>query len=272
MRLRESVTPREYRLQLAIDMSFWSSEKLKQRINGENLVRPYREARVKNASYELSLGGEVFVTGVDKKTKWTIAPGKQVVIPPGQFANLLTDEVVEVPADALGFISIKFKLKQRGLVNVSGFHVDPGFNDRLIFSVYNAGPRPVVLARGDQSFLLWFADLDQQTADTYKGSTGGSITSLFVDNLQGDIASPQALAERLSKVEGQLRGAKWLAGVVATAVISVLIGRANGWFDGNATTTTTTTTTTIATTSTTLTTSPSPTTAAVPSSSPTASP
>jgi hypothetical protein len=43
-------------------------------------------------------------------------------IPPGQFAFLLTKEVVSVPADALAFISIRVKTKFRGLVNVSGWH------------------------------------------------------------------------------------------------------------------------------------------------------
>ena len=59
---------------------------------------------------------------------------------PGQFAFLLTDEIVEVPDSAMALISIKAKIKWRGLINVSGFHVDPGFKGRLIFSVYNAGP------------------------------------------------------------------------------------------------------------------------------------
>ena len=45
--------------------------------------------------------------------------------PPGQFAFLLTKEVVSVPADALAFISIRVKTKFRGLVNVSGW---PGCN------------------------------------------------------------------------------------------------------------------------------------------------
>jgi dCTP deaminase len=48
---------------------------------------------------------------------------------------------------------MKFKIKQRGLVNVSGFHVDPGYSGKLLFSVYNAGPRSIVLTRGEPVFV-----------------------------------------------------------------------------------------------------------------------
>jgi hypothetical protein len=40
---------------------FWSSETLRQRL--PELIKEYRAERVKHAAYELSLGGEAFVTG-----------------------------------------------------------------------------------------------------------------------------------------------------------------------------------------------------------------
>jgi dCTP deaminase len=106
---------------------FWSTETLKLRLPAEGLVDPYEARFVQNCSYELRLGSEVYVTGEDSKTKRRVEPSDQVRIPPGQFANLLTEETVRIPSDALGLISARFKWKQRGLVNVSGFHVDPGY-------------------------------------------------------------------------------------------------------------------------------------------------
>ena len=49
------------------------------------------------------------------------------MIPPGQFAFLLTAETVTMPDNAIAFISIKARLKFNGLINISGFHVDPGY-------------------------------------------------------------------------------------------------------------------------------------------------
>ena len=83
---------------------------------------------------------QVYTGGLDQLTLMLVQPcsvSQAVIsgalyiipftIPPGQFAFLLTEEVVSVPPDALAFISIRAKTKFRGLVNVSGFHVDPGY-------------------------------------------------------------------------------------------------------------------------------------------------
>lgn len=173
---------------------------MKERLRRERLITPYREERVKNCSYELSLGMQVFVTG-DDETRREIKLGKQIRIPPGQFANLLTEEIVKVPDDALGLISMKFKLKQPGLVNVSGFHVDPGYSGKLLFSVYNAGPQAVPITSGKPAFLLWYCSLDRETSDGYKKPPRMEITDADVKHLGGEVATPQALVKRIEKVE-----------------------------------------------------------------------
>src|SRR5439155_21170679 len=90
-----------------------------------------------------------------------------VTIPPGQFGLLITEEEVITPNDAIAFISVRSHIKFRGLVNVSGFHVDPGYKGKLKFSVYNAGSQTIVLEVGEPAFIIWFADLDRPTKDSY---------------------------------------------------------------------------------------------------------
>ena len=65
-----------------------------------------------------------------------------------------TREEVRIPSNVLAFISIKASVKFDGLVNISGFHVDPGFHGRLKFSVYNAGSQPIFLQIGQPAFDL----------------------------------------------------------------------------------------------------------------------
>src|SRR5437764_1438215 len=108
-------------------MAFWSNETLLRRIQTERIIAEFSEHRVKYCDYELELGNEVFITSGKERTKQIIALGGQIVIPPGQFALLITNEVVHVPNDAFALISIKAGIKFLGLINVSGFHVDPGF-------------------------------------------------------------------------------------------------------------------------------------------------
>lgn len=188
-------------------MSFWSSETLRQRIPAGSLVTPYDARRIKHAAYELSLGNEAYVTSSPTKKKVSLWPGDYVDIPPGQFALLHTAEVIQVPGNALAFISIKAKIKLKGLVNVSGFHVDPGFNGQLVFSVYNAGSRSVLIGCGDPVFLIWFSDLTAPTRDLYSGGYAGQrgIMPQAVMEIDGDIASPAMLADRIRVLESTSR-------------------------------------------------------------------
>lgn len=172
-----------------------------------------------------------------------------------------------VPADALGLISVRFRLKQRGLVNVSGFHVDPGYSGHLLFSVFNAGPRPVVIARGEPAFLLWFASFDEVTRqdDLYKGPPRNGITSEDVMQLQGAIATPQALALRVEELERWrsrvAKGGAVVLGGLVTGVIGLLFTPLGDALKDDKPTTTTTVVTSTTTTTATSATLPASTTA-----------
>src|SRR5207253_11082637 len=125
---------------------------------------------VVTGSYELGVVSEAYGTG--QKRKLQLGEQGHVVIPPGQFALLITEERVRIPPEAIGFISIKSKFKLWGLINVSGFHVDPGFDGKLIFSVYNAGVQDIVISRRTRVFLLWLSSWDEP-GDVYKGKRLG---------------------------------------------------------------------------------------------------
>jgi len=142
---------------------FWGNNELKVRLPA--LITPYDSELLDRATYKLRIGNEVYVspTGVgedtDLKTKRQLKAGDDFQVPPGQFALLVTQEQVTVPEEAIAFISMRARYKFQGLVNVSGFHVDPGFTGRLIFSVFNAGPSSVHLECGEPCFHIWYADL-----------------------------------------------------------------------------------------------------------------
>ena len=200
-------------------MTFWSNERL--RTEGPNLIHPYRFSRISEAAYQLALGPEAYVTSGDVSKKVLLDPGQQLVIPPGQFALLITEERVTIPPDALGLISVKSQFKLHGLVNVSGFHVDPGFSGRLIFSVYNASGKHFAVSRGEELFLLWVAALDQAVPDErlYKGSRRGqeTIPNSDIMAIGREQFSPAAMNDRLGKLEAQQR-------VMLGVLIAILVG------------------------------------------------
>ena len=179
-------------------MSFLGKNSLTKILKHSDVISPFSEERIKNGSYELSLGTQVFQTDSSPRTVKDLKENEKIEIKPGQFALLLTQEYVKIPEDKIAFISIKARIKFKGLINVSGFHVDPGFEGKLLFSVYNAGPSTIVLSQGTSYFPIWFCELTEN--QDYKGNHENQtkIPDEPVEFLsQGDLASPNALSKRI---------------------------------------------------------------------------
>jgi dCTP deaminase len=186
-------------------MAFWSTQTIKSyaRANPE-FIASFNEKRVQQGAYELSLSDQALTTPF--RTSRANPPEDGVLmIAPGQFGLLYTAERVQIPPNVIAFISVRASVKFKGLVNISGFHVDPGYCGHLKFSVYNAGTETVPLGVGDRTFLIWFADLDQATEDPYApphehvGQIG--ITPQDRLRMQTAVPSPQALDQRLKTLE-----------------------------------------------------------------------
>lgn len=188
-------------------MSFWLSQTLVSRL--PNLIEPFDEKQIESASYELRLGEEVYIsplpdTPKEDRKKTLLKEGETEVIPPGQFAFLITLEKISIPRDAIAFISMKFKPKAKGLINVSGFHVDPGYEeDRLIFAVYNAGPLNFHVKYGERLFSIWFADLDAVDERPRKKEGFSSIPTDML-NVPDLVSSLPYLVKRLDKLESKM--------------------------------------------------------------------
>lgn len=189
-------------------MAFWSSQKLKQEL--QTLIDPFDPSAVENASYTLKIGDEIFVTNDHRnfnaqQTRTVLSQNQDFLIPPGQFAFLLTEEIVMVPDYAIAFISIKARYKYKGLVNISGFHVDPGFNGKLLFTLYNAGPTPIHLNCGLPFFLIWYSSLDQRDTDPRDPRSTPDNMHLPIDVLNQisteEIYSLQALTKEFREVD-----------------------------------------------------------------------
>lgn len=215
-------------------MSFWSGEKLEEELANCITTTGYGAENIDCASYTLHVGPEVFITPdhyeptPSQNTKRTLKEKEAFNIPSGQFAFLLTEETVSISNECIAFISMKASTKFKGLVNVSGFHVDPGYRGRLVFSVFNAGPAPIRLQRGMPLFLMWLADLDRPSAKV-KNST--SITELdlkIIDPLHGPIFSPQAISESVKSFRSDIE--KKVSNLTATvSVLGVLITAVAGY-------------------------------------------
>ncbi|MEE4666423.1 hypothetical protein V2J91_12430 [Pseudomonas alliivorans] len=192
---------------------FWSGNKLKDKLPLliETSDGTLDKVKVDHAAISLTIGSEVYITPNnerDPSTKQILDDKRpQFIIPKGQFALLLTAEIVKVPDKVLAFISFKAKYKFKGLINVSGFHVDPGWEGKLTFSVYNAGPTDIVLEKGRPFALIWYADLDDTATEEYARKKGNIITKLDSDkvsDMTGEVFSPFKLRKEIDELKKDL--------------------------------------------------------------------
>ena len=144
-----------------------------------------------------------------------------------QFAFILTKEKVRISKSTIGFISIRASIKFKGLVNVSGFQVNPGHNGNLIFAVFNAGPRHINLREGEDIFSLWIADLDAEVKDDHKdtGKIPSDLSNIPMDvinGISGDALTAYQLDSRIKKVEADHKKLKLLLTRILIGVGSIL--------------------------------------------------
>ena len=174
---------------------------------------------VKKANYDLRLGEDVYVT-TERIPKKLTTMGKDgvVSIEPGEFGILMTHEYIFVPTDLMGFISIRLTHKQKGLVNISGFHVDPGFYGRLMFAVFNAGPNDVPLRYKEPVFMVMFNELTKDGPRVKKSKWTGmkNIPIETLSGLRGTSVSVRNLDERIKRLE-------MVFPIALTGVVSVLV-------------------------------------------------
>lgn len=195
--------------------------------------------------FDLKLGKEAFIS--DNNKPIILGENDYLVIEPGTFALLETEERINMPHDLMGFIAVKFSFKKLGLVNISGFHVDSGYKGKLIFSVYNAGPNDILMQRNKAVFMIFFVSLTNALDEFMEQIKSGSNDLLLDDGelelikskedkiirksgysgipidmmtaIQGNSVSLSRNASRIEKLENNFK----IFGSIALTIIGALI-------------------------------------------------
>ena len=188
-------------------MTFWSGEKL---LKNTSVIDGFDPNRMDTNAFNLRMGDCYFVTGdaddQNDQTKRFLSEGQPFLIPSGQFAYLVTAETVHVPDDAMAFISMRTGIKFKGLINVSGFHVDPGYEGKLVFAAFNASPSPIQICEGDPVFKIWFAGLDVTSSSEhlFEGAGQATIENDLIRGMSKEIYSLQSIAQKFQELENEI--------------------------------------------------------------------
>lgn len=99
-----------------------------------------------NVSYDLRVGGE-YRDHRDVSGK-PLSEDGVIKLLPGATMIVETEEFFHFPNSAFGHVIPRVSLLQKG-ISITSFKVDPGYNGRLLVTVFNLGKRTVQLRRGE---------------------------------------------------------------------------------------------------------------------------
>jgi dCTP deaminase len=201
-------------------MSFLSTQTLKKVLKADGVV-PFDATRLKHGAYEPAVGSEMILTSGTGKID--LSDKRQVPIPPGQLATVLTAETIKIPTNHIGFISLRSSKKREGLINVSGFHVDPGYHGKLTFTLYNAGIADAFIQQGDIIFSLWLSELDSADNSPYTKPGVTNITTELASRYSREWPSPSKLEKDINDTKKTLAVTFGLAASSFGIIVSSLL-------------------------------------------------
>lgn len=119
----------------------------------------------------------------------------------------------------IGFITVRNRFKMQGLVNISGFHVDPTFKGRLRFAVQNVGSTDIRLRYDTPTFTIFFSRVDGNVGDARDEEKEG----LRLEDVQL-LGGGSITLSQMKKDIDRLQMMTWIYGpFVVAAFISLLV-------------------------------------------------
>ena len=117
------------------------------------MIAPFSSARLRPASYQLTLGPDIHIGGEERRLK----KGERVILRPHQVAVVCTAEELWIPRHMIARWSLRVGNIYEGLLWTGGPQVDPGWKGQLFCPIYNLAERAVVLELGQPFFTIDFS-------------------------------------------------------------------------------------------------------------------
>lgn len=144
-----------------------------------------------NVSYDLRVGGE-YRDHRDVSGK-PLSEDGVIKLLPGAAVIVETEEFIHFPISAFGHVVPRVSLLQKGISNTS-LKVDPGYNGRLLITVFNLGKKTIQLRRGEPFCALYVLQVLEGARPYDKppkrivGEAGGRVWQRLRDLLEANSA------------------------------------------------------------------------------------
>lgn len=109
-----------------------------------------------NTSYDFRVGGSYL--DHREKNQITLGDKDKIKLKPGMAVIIQTEEYVHFPKTRFGQIVPKVTLLRKGISNTTS-KIDPGYNGKLLVTVFNLGQNTEFLSKGDKFCTLIVHDV-----------------------------------------------------------------------------------------------------------------
>lgn len=122
-------------------------DEIKQAVKEHNLLQPFREDRLKGASYDIS-AGDVIIIAYPKEEggliHYSLKTQGKITIPPGRTCVIFSLEKVNMPLNMKGRLSLRSHLATQ-LISFAGGLIDPGYKGFLFLPLANLSDSPITI-------------------------------------------------------------------------------------------------------------------------------
>lgn len=105
------------------------------------------DEKTSNVSYDFRIGSQC--RSLRETEPKELGAGDTITLNPGSAVIIQTEEFVHLPRSMFGIIAPKVSLLQQGL-STTFSKVDPGYNGRLLITLFNLGQIPRMLSKGQK--------------------------------------------------------------------------------------------------------------------------
>ncbi|WP_084210033.1 dCTP deaminase [Ralstonia sp. A12] len=188
------------------------------------LIAPFISANVRLSSYDLTIGGEYYISTNGKSSAIVtqqLLQNQSFTIPPHGICFILSEEDISLPNDITAKISLRMSLVYKGLVLTAQPPFDPGYSGKAVVMIHNLSSDAHHLKRGDRVATIEFIKVMNPSVP------GSPATHRSVTNVLGQLTTP--VKSSLSEISAQAVSAQkrvlWLSSQViifAALVVAIL--------------------------------------------------
>ena len=134
-------------------------------------IDPFEAKQIQPASYDLRVGAQGIST--TSKQVVNIKEKGYFELRPGDFAVVLTREMLSFNDSYTARIGLRSKYARKGIIATTGPQIDPGFNGRLKIGITNLSPHAIAMPFEDDFITIEIHKLHMPCQKPYAGDYQG---------------------------------------------------------------------------------------------------